>query len=57
MARRPAATTLMKKAIDDRDAHTFMWALLELSPLLEKPQDTSSSGVASLIEIEQYMKK
>ena len=80
MARRPAATTLMKRAIDNRDAHTFMWALLELSrkelanegkfitlsatdiknilqALLEKPQDTSSGGVASLIEIEQYMKK
>jgi hypothetical protein len=28
-----------------------------LQALLEKPQDTSSSGVASLIEIEQYMKK
>jgi len=80
MARRASPTTLMKKAIDDRDAHTFMWALLELSrkelanegkfitlsatdiknllqALLEKPQDTSSNGVASLIEIEQYMKK
>lgn len=80
MARRPAATTLMKRAIDNRDAHTFMWALLELSrkelanegkfitlsatdiknilqALLEKPQDVSSGEVASLIEIEQYMKK
>jgi len=80
MARRPAATTLMKRAIDNRDAHTFMWALLELSrkelanegkfitlsatdiknilqALLEKGPETSSGEVASLIEIEQYMKK
>lgn len=80
MARRPAATTLMKRAIDNRDAHTFMWALLELSrkelanegkfitlsatdiknilqALLEKGPDTSRDEVASLIEIEQYMKK
>jgi hypothetical protein len=50
MARRPAATTLMKKAIDDRDAHTFMWALLELSR-----KELAIEG--KLIEIEQYMKK
>lgn len=31
MARRPAATTLMKKAVDNKDPHMFMWALLELS--------------------------
>jgi hypothetical protein len=73
MSRRKTVSNLMRVAIDDKSAYDFAWALLELArkeyneqgkfstlslqALLEKPQDTSSSGVASLIEIEQYMKK
>jgi hypothetical protein len=39
------------------DREGVLYLYIGLQALLEKPQDTSSSGVASLIEIEQYMKK